>query len=101
VRCKSESPCSRLLNSVLAERAAQENRTHKANESDSMALACDQDTFRVVFADSEWNLRWLWLPWGAPIGLTPSGLGSLKAVTVRVGSRVRNNLLRMAVTHYP
>jgi hypothetical protein len=40
-------------------------------------------------------------PFGCPVRLTPSGLGSLKAVTEWVGTRVRDNRSQTAVTRYP
>ena len=57
------------------------------------------DTVWVVFADSERDLEWLG-SLSVPVRLTPSGLGSLKAVTEWVGSRGRDNVSRLAVTNY-
>ena len=92
----------KLLNSVLDERASQgiERKAHDA----CRGLHLAGGTLLGFCADSERDLRWLWLPLGAPSGLSPSGLGSLKAVTEWVGSRVRDNLYnlsRTAVTSYP
>jgi hypothetical protein len=68
-----------LLNSVLG-RASGAGVHALSARIQSRALPRDRDTFWVVSADSERVLRWLGLPWGAPIGLSPSGLGSLKAL---------------------
>lgn len=89
----------KLLNSVLDERASQgiERKAHDA----CRGLHLAGGTLLGFCADSERDLRWLWLPLGAPSGLSPSGLGSLKAVTEWVGSRVRDNRSRTAVTSYP
>ncbi len=89
----------KLLNSVLDERASQgiERKAHDA----CRGLHLAGGTLLGFCADSERDLRWLWLPLGAPSGLSPSGLGSLKAVTEWVGSRVRDNRSQTAVTSYP
>lgn len=89
----------KLLNSVLDEQASQgiERKAHDA----CRGLHLAGGTLLGFCADSERDLRWLWLPLGAPSGLSPSGLGSLKAVTEWVGSRVRDNRSRTAVTSYP
>jgi hypothetical protein len=89
----------KLLNSVLDEQASQgtERKAHDA----CRGLHLAGGTLVGFCADSERDLRWLWLPLGAPSGLSPSGLGSLKAVTEWVGSRVRDNRSRTAMTSYP
>ena len=66
-----------LLNSVLAERAAQGSiRTARTNPYRGLHLA-DGTLFWVVFADSERDLRWLGSR-GCPVRLAPSGTRSPK-----------------------
>jgi hypothetical protein len=71
----------KLLNSVLAERAAQGNRTCKTHEScrgpTSMTWARGRDTSGVLNR-SRVNLGWYLAPFGCPVRLMPSGLWELE-----------------------
>jgi len=81
LRCKGESPLlnSSLLNSVLAELAAQGTwaRAHGSGRGLYLAVETLSGWF---LADSETDLRWLG-SLGCPVRLAPSGQRALEAVT--------------------
>jgi hypothetical protein len=90
----------KLLNSVLSERAEQGIQARKRTNPIE-GFTSRRDTVGVVFAYSERNLRWLGSLWVPLPAWRLRGLGSLKAVTEWVASRVRDNRSQTAVTNYP